>query len=255
MGRTPYLQSSFLVEELLLVLLDALCILWLLVLLNAATFLDTIPALLLGSNCQSIMSSIVSSTSPSTIVRHIPTPKAGNQAVLVNCLGENGLDHFQRGRIALDSGQNVEVPELGHVEHSLEHVLEFSTGADAETLEDIQHIFISQHSSCIKPLAAFKQEKLSLGDILPLNLGESLVAPEANAMLDGLLDLACHLEGRSKEIEQVGDTALLTLVKFIKLLLNLLVQFSAAGINEKNIQPTTGSPVFVGEVLVDTILA
>ena len=73
-------------------------------------------------------------------------------------------------------------------------------------------------------------------------------------MLDGLLDLACHLESRSEEIEKVGDAALPILVKLIKLLLNLLVQFSAAGINEKNIQPTTGSPVLVGEALVDTIL-
>ena len=167
LGVLISLQSSFLVEVFLLVLLDVLCILWLLAFLHTATFLATIPALPLGSNCQSIMSSIISSTSPSTIVWHIPTAKSGNQVVLVNCLGENGLDHFQRGRIALDGAQNVEVSELGHVEHSLEHVLEFSAGADAETLKDIQHILISQIPSRIEPLAAPKQEKFSLGNILP----------------------------------------------------------------------------------------
>ena len=44
----------------------------------------------------------------------------------------------------LDGSQHIEVAKLGNIEHSLEHVLEFSAGADAETLKDIKYTFVSK---------------------------------------------------------------------------------------------------------------
>ena len=132
-----------------------LFILWVLARLNTATFLATIPALLLGRDHQSAMTS---STPPSTISWHIPTAKSCNQVVLANCLVENVLDHFYWGGVVLDSVQHIEVTKLGHIEHGFKHVFELSTGADAETLGGITNILVSKCPYCIKLLAASKHD-------------------------------------------------------------------------------------------------
>ena len=115
--------------------------------------------------------------------------------------------------------------------------LNSAAGADAETIENIKNVLVSKRPCRIKLLAAPKQEKLSLGNILPLNLGESLVAPEAKVMLDGLLNLTCHLESRSENDRKVRllhpSDSCGVLLNF---LLDLLAQFSAARTDEKDIQ-------------------
>lgn len=93
-----------------------------------------------------------------------------------------------------------------------------------------------------------------MGNVLAMNFGEAIVAPEKKILLDGLLNLTCHCESRSEKVEKVGYSALPILVKLVVLLLDLLVQFSAAGINEEDIHQTTRSPVLVREALVDALL-
>ena len=252
LGILVPLCSLSLVEVFLLVLLNTLLVLWLLVLLNNKTFLVIIPALLLRSNRQRAMTS---SSSPLTIVWYIPMIKSLNQVVLVNCLSENGLGHFHRGRVVLDSSQHIEVTKLGHIEHSLKHVLELSAGADAKTLENIKNVLVSKCPCCIKSLVTSKQEKFGMGNILTLNLGEALVTPENKILLDSLLDLTCQFESRSEDVEKVGHSTLRILVKLVELLSDLLVQFGAARIDEKNIKQTTTSHVLTREALVDTVLS